>query len=43
MAEVIRIITLEYNPAEDSILSLGEMTQARDYHAVSVVQVLWCQ
>ena len=38
---------LEYDPVEDSILSLGHMTQTREDHAVSVVQVqdysMWCK
>ena len=38
---------LEYNPGEDTILSIGHMSQTRDGHAVSVVQVQdyiqWCQ
>ena len=37
---------LEYEPEEDSILLVGRMTQARVYHAVSVVEaqdyVPWC-
>ena len=38
---------LEYDPEEDSMLPVGQMTQARSWHAVSVVQVQhytkWCQ
>ena len=38
---------LEYDPEEDSMVPVGHMTQARSYHAVSVVQVQdyaqWCQ
>ena len=38
---------LEYDPEEDSMVPVGRMTQARSYHAVSVVQVQdyaqWCQ
>ena len=30
---------LEYNPDEDSMVVVGRMSQARYYHAVSVVQV----
>ena len=39
---------LEYDPKEDTILSVGTMIQTtRAYHVVSVVQVqnysMWCQ
>ena len=38
---------LEYNPDEDSMVVVGQMTQARGYHAVSVVQAqdfsVWCK
>ena len=38
---------LEYDPDEDSMVPVGHMTQARSYHALSVVQVQdyvqWCQ
>ena len=38
---------LEYNPNEDAIQFVGNMIQARSYHAVSVVQAQdyskWCQ
>ena len=38
---------LEYNPEEDSIVSVGQMIQARSSHAINVVQVKdyvqWCQ
>ena len=38
---------LEYDPKEDAILSVGRMVEAREGHAVSVVQVqdysIWCQ
>ena len=38
---------LEYNPEEDTILTIGQMTQARYEHAVSVVQAqdfsVWCK
>ena len=38
---------LEYNPDEDSMVVVGRMSQARYYHAVSVVQVqdfsVWCK
>ena len=38
---------LEYDPEEDSIIPVGQMTQPRVYHAVSVVQAqdyaMWCQ
>jgi len=38
---------LEYNPNEDSMVVVGHLTQARGYHAVSVVQAqdfsVWCQ
>ena len=38
---------LEYNPDEDSMVVVGHLTQARAYHAVSVVQAQdytkWCQ
>ena len=37
---------LEYDPEEDSMLLVGEMIQARSYHAISVVQAqhyaMWC-
>ena len=38
---------LEYNPDEDSMVVVGRMSQARYYHAVSVVQAqdysMWCK
>ena len=38
---------LEYIPEEDTILTIGQMSQARGWHAVSVVQAQdfsqWCQ
>ena len=37
---------LEYDPEEDSITTVGQMTQARVEHAVTVVEAskytLWC-
>ena len=37
---------LEYDPEEDSMVLVGEMIQARSYHAISVVQAkdyaTWC-
>ena len=37
---------LEYDPEEDSMVHVGQMTQARSYHAISVVQAQdytkWC-
>ena len=40
-------VILEYDPEEDSMIPVGHMTQARSYHAVSVVQAEdyapWCQ
>ena len=37
---------LEFKPEEDSIVPLGQMTQARYFHAISVVQTQdysnWC-
>ena len=37
---------LEYDPEEDTITSVGHMTQARAYHAISVVSagdyLQWC-
>ena len=37
---------LEYDPEEDSIVPLGQMTQARYFHAISVVPTKdyskWC-
>ena len=37
---------LEYDPEEDSMALVGEMIQARSYHAISVVQAqdyaMWC-
>ena len=37
---------LKYDPGEDSIVPLGKMTQARYFHAISVVQTQdysnWC-
>ena len=29
---------LEFKPYEDAIVTLGQMTQARTFHAISVVQ-----
>jgi len=38
---------LEYNPEEDSMVPVGQMTEARSKHAISVVQAQdftnWCQ
>ena len=38
---------LEYHPEEDTITTVGHMIQARESHAVSVVQaddfLQWCQ
>ena len=38
---------LEYDSEKDSIVTLGQMTQARYFHAISVVQTQdysnWCQ
>ena len=38
---------LEYNPEDDTITTVGHMTEARGGHAVSVVQaedyLQWCQ
>ena len=38
---------LEFEPKDDIIKSLGQMTKARSWHAVSVVKVQdyrqWCQ
>ena len=37
---------LEYDPEEDTITTVGHMTQARGYHAISVVSpadyLQWC-
>ena len=38
---------LEYDPEEDTMITVGHMTQARAQHAVSVIQaedyLQWCQ
>ena len=38
---------LEYNPKEDAIVMVGQMLEARDHHAISVVRAEdfshWCQ
>ena len=38
---------LEYDPEEDSMVPVGQMTQTRAWHALSVVQAQdyaqWCQ
>ena len=38
---------LEYNPEKDYMVTVGQMTQARAWNAVSVVQAqdfsVWCQ
>ena len=38
---------LEYDPEVDTILTIGQMSQTRASHTVSVVQVqdysMWCQ
>ena len=38
---------LEYNPKEDSMVTVGQMSQARCLHSVSVVQAqdfsVWCK
>ena len=40
-------LILEYDPEEDSMVTVGQMTQTRGYHAVSVVQAqdfsVWCK
>ena len=37
---------LEYDPEEDSLVTVGQMTQARAWHAITVVQTeeydQWC-